>query len=660
MTLHKITKLFNFRNSDKFLKTIQEAWNPPTSLTVSQWADKFRILPSETSNESGLWRTERTPYLREVMDSLSASSNLTHISIMKGAQLGLTETAINWIGYIVDVAPATSLFLMPSQGLINSVNEQKIDPLFKNCPTLKEKLILKKGKDKADTKRFKGGVLFLKTAGSAKNLSSISAKYIMIDEADRMLANVEGEGDPIALAETRASSFGADKKIFIPSTPTVKGQSIIEREFKLGDQRYYFLPCPFCDHKQTLEWENLQYDKNEHDQIINVAYKCTGCGELIDENRYKTQMLEQGAWIATATPKTLTRASFHLNSMYSPLGFYSWSEMAEEYEKSKDDENKLVQFFNTKLGLTYELQGDSPPWRVIYDQSEDYELKIVPEKGLFLTAGVDTQPDRLEYEIVAWGKDKQSWSIDYGVIEGDPDDFEDDFENDKYSVWTRLEEVLNTDFKHELGSTMNISIMSIDTGGKNTQSVYNWCLKQRDVGYGRTGASVFGVKNVMPIKGSGRHSEWIPAPNRITVNGKNNALRLWTLGVNELKKEVYSCLKVEKPTDGSFKPRTCHFPKAYDKEYFQQLTSEKQTLVNSRDGGMKIAWVKDPSVRNEALDVRVYARAAAHIMGLDDPSKSWKSLESKLVKTTPLLEKQKKAKKAQDVLNKYGGGNSFV
>jgi len=219
LTLQKkvsLTELLNFKNGDKLLAAIKDAWNPPTSLTVSQWADKFRILPSETSNESGLWRTERTPYLKDIMDALSASSNLTHISIMKGAQLGLTETAINWIGYIVDVAPATSLFLMPSQGLINSVNEQKIDPLFKSCPTLKEKLILNKGKDKADTKRFKGGRLFLKTAGSAKNLSSISAKYIMIDEADRMLSNVDGEGDPIALAETRASSFGADKKIFIP------------------------------------------------------------------------------------------------------------------------------------------------------------------------------------------------------------------------------------------------------------------------------------------------------------------------------------------------------------------------------------------------------------------------------------------------------------
>lgn len=653
--MQKVTlnELFNFKNGDKLLEAIKDAWNPPTTLTVSQWADKFRMLPSETSNEAGLWRTERTPYLKEIMDSLSASSNLTHISIMKGAQLGLTETAINWIGYIVDVAPATSLFLMPSQGLINSVNEQKIDPLFKNCPTLKEKLILRKGKDKADTKRFKGGRLFLKTAGSAKNLSSVSAKYIMIDEADRMLSNVDGEGDPIALAETRASSFGADKKIFIPSTPTVKGNSIIEREFKQGDQRYYFVPCPFCGHMQSLKWENLQYDKNEDEQIIDVYYKCSKCGDLIDENRYKTEMLENGEWRATAKPKSLTKASFHINSMYSPVGFYSWHEMAEEYEKSKDDENKLVQFFNTKLGLAYELQGDSPPWRVIYDQREDYKLRVVPKDALFLTAGVDTQPDRLEYEIVAWAKDKQSWSIDYGIIEGNPDEKE---------VWDKLENVLNKDFPHELGSVMNISIMAIDTGGKNTQSVYAWCLTQRDVGYGRTGVSVFGVKNIMPIKGSGRHTDWVPSPNRITVNGKVNALRLWTLGVSEIKKEVYSSLKVEKPTDGeSFKPRTCHFPTAYDEEYFQQLTSEKQVIVNSRDGGVKIQWQKDPTVRNEALDVRVYARAAAHLMGLDNPSKNWKALEHSVTKKQTHTKKAKKqpSKKAQEILSKVKN-QSFV
>lgn len=175
MKSNKVTlrELFNFKNGDKLVEVIIEAWTPPTSLTVSQWADKYRFLPTETSNEPGLWRTGKTPYLEDIMDYLSISSKYTHISVMKGAQLGLTEAGNNWLGYIIDLAPATTLFLMPSQGLINAVNEQKLDPMFKNCPSLENKLIKNKGKEKADTKRFKGGRLFLKTAGSAKNLSSI-------------------------------------------------------------------------------------------------------------------------------------------------------------------------------------------------------------------------------------------------------------------------------------------------------------------------------------------------------------------------------------------------------------------------------------------------------------------------------------------------------
>ncbi|MCP4355076.1 MAG: hypothetical protein GY793_05475 [Proteobacteria bacterium] len=202
----------------------------------------------------------------------------------------------------------------------------------------------------------------------------------------------------------------------------------------------------------------------------------------------------------------------------------------------------------------------------------------------------------------------------YDIIDGNPDEQE---------VWDKLEELLNTSFEHESDHKMEISILAIDTGGRNTQSVYQWCLKQRDVGYGRKGVSVWGAKYVMPVKGRDVRDVMIPAPNRIEVNGVKNALRLWTVGVSAVKREVYSSLKVEKPTDGGdFKPRTCHFPKIYDEEFFKQLTSEKQMIQNGKNGGYKIVWVKDPTVRNEVLDTYVYARAAAHIMGLDNPSKN--------------------------------------
>lgn len=648
-----VKDLFDFHNGDILYNSFTDGWKPPTRLTVTQWAEKYRYLPGESSNEPGFYRVTKTPFLKEIMDNLSENSKYTHVAFMKGSQIGASEAGINWIGYTISAAPAAMIYFLPTQKLVDTINEQKLDPMIRNCPTVEEKIIKNKGKEKADTKRFKGGRLFLKATGSAANLSAVSAKNLFLDEVDRMLANVGGEGDPVSLAETRASSFGVNKKIFIPSTPTVKDASIVEREFLAGDQRYFFVPCPHCGHEQILNWENLKYSVSEHKQITDVYYKCCKCKKPIDEQKHKTNMLAKGIWKATAEPTEVTRVSYHLSTLYSPYGWYSWKEMAAEYEKSKDDENKLVQFYNTKLGVTYELQGDSPPWRTIFDQAEDYPLQVVPKDCLFITAGVDTQPDRLEYEVVAWAKDKQSWSIDIGVIDGDPDVLEDDPKTGKESVWTRLERVLDTEYEHELGSKMNISVMAIDTGGHNTQAVYAWCLKMdNEIAYGHSGVNLSGVKNIMPIKGYDDWNSFVRVPNRIEVNGVKNALRLWAVGSSALKKDIYSALKVEKPTDGeSFKPRTCHFPNTYDIEYFKQLTSEKQMIQNTKNGGFKRIWIKTPNVRNEALDIRVYARAAAHLVGLDDPSKNWKSLERRVTEKPTSV--KIKSSKAQSVLKKY-------
>ena len=592
---------------DEFFRGVE----PDSYMSVSDWADEYRILSSKSASEPGRWRTSRTPYLREIMNCLSPKSPIQKVVFMKGAQIGGTECGNNWIGYIMHKAPGPIMAVSPTVEMAKRNSRQRIDPLIEDCPALKNIVSSPRSRDKGNTmlsKDFMGGVLVMTGANSAIGLRSMPARYLFMDEVDGYPQDLDGEGDPILLAERRTATFNKRKKIFLVSTPTIKGLSNIEREFSLSDQRYYMVPCPFCGGYQRLEWANIRKQDDG-----SVLYECVHCQKLIGEH-YKTQMLEHGRWEATSPSDGVT-AGFHLSSLYSPVGWLSWAECVDIYEKAQKNPTLMQGFQNTILGETYEQESEAPEWQRLYETRETYPIGTIPMEGLFLTAGVDIQKDRIECEVVAWGRQKQSWSVEYFVLQGD---------TAKPEVWRELEKVLMKDYPHASGITMPIRVMCVDSGYA-TQDVYSFVRQFNQAVWGGAGARANAPRTVVAIKGQSRDTAMILSTSK--ADTKKKGLKVWNVSGPVIKTELYRWLKMERVGDNTTDFGRCHFPQ-YGEEYFKQITAERQ-VVKISNGYPKSVWEKDPARRNEALDCRVYARAGAAIYGLDRLSeKAWQELEA--------------------------------
>ncbi len=591
-------------------------------LSVSDWADRYRMLSSKSASEPGRWRTSRTPYLKEIMDCLSPHSSIQKVVFMKGAQIGGTECGDNWIGYIIHKAPGPMMAISPTVEMAKRNSRQRIDPLIEDCKEIKNLVATSKSRDKGNTmlsKDFQGGVLVMTGANSAVGLRSLPARYILMDEIDGYPKDIEGEGDPILLAERRTATFAKRKKILLVSTPTIKGVSAIEREFEASDKRYYLVPCPYCGTHQSLKWEQIREVDDK------VLYECEHCNKLIAEH-YKTQMLEQGYWQSSKDSDGIT-AGFHLSSLYSPVGWLSWAECVAIYERAKKDATLMQGFQNTILGETYEQESEAPEWQCIYQSREEYKIGVVPMGGLFLTAGVDIQKNRIECEIVAWGRQKQSWSVDYLVLDGD---------TAKPEVWQKLADVVHKDYPHESGITMPIRVMCVDSGYA-TQDVYGFVKNFSQAVWGGNGARASQPRTVVAIKGQSRDTAMILSTSK--ADTKKKGLKVWNVSGPVIKTELYRWLKMERIGDDASIFGQCHFP-SYNEEYFKQLTAERQ-IIRISNGYPKSVWEKDPTRRNEALDCRVYARVGAAIYGIDRfGDKHWIELEA-LIPDTPIKKKPK-------------------
>ena len=608
--------------ADQFYKGAE----PDSYMSVSEWADAYRMLSSKSASEPGRWRTARTPYLKEIMDCLSPKSPIQKVVFMKGAQIGGTECGNNWIGYIMHKAPGPIMAVSPTVDMAKRNSRQRIDPLIEECTALKSVVSSPKAKDKGNTilsKDFQGGVLVMTGANSAVGLRSMPARYLFMDEIDGYPPDIDGEGDPILLAERRTATFSKRKKIFLVSTPTIKGLSNIEREFGMTDQRYYVVPCPYCHKFQRLVWENIRSTEEA------VMYECEHCHTLIAEH-YKTQMLANGFWQPSA-PGDGISAGFHLSSLYSPVGWLSWKECVDIFEKTKTNPTLMQGFQNTILGETYEQESDAPEWQRLYEQREDYKVGTIPFGGLFLTAGVDIQKDRIECEVVAWGRQKQSWSVEYFVLDGD---------TAKPEVWKKLQNVLFKDYPHESGITLPIRVMCIDSGYA-TQDVYSFVKDYSQAVWGGSGARASQPHTVVAIKGQSRDTAMLLSTSK--ADTKKKGLKVWNVSGPVIKTELYRWLRMQRVGENASQFGRCHFPQ-YAEEYFKQLTAERQ-VVRITNGYPKPVWEKDPTRRNEALDCRVYARAAAAIYGLDRFSeKSWQELEAQIPsknETKPLKKRQR-------------------
>jgi phage terminase large subunit GpA-like protein len=579
---------------------------PDPILTVSEWADEHRMLSQRASAEPGKWRTERTPFLREIMDCLSTTSPIQRVVFMAGAQVGKTECGNNWLGYIIDATPGPSLCVMPTVDIAKRFSKQRLNPLIEECPRLRQRVRPPRERDSGNSlfsKEFPGGILMIGGANSGAGLRSMPIKNLFCDEVDAYPVDLDGEGDPVSLAERRTTTFSR-RKVFLCSTPTIKDFSRIEAEYLASDQRRYFVPCPDCGHMQWLQFGNIRW---QDDDPKTAAYCCESCGVLIPE-RHKTDMLAAGEWRATAPSDGLT-AGFHLSSLYSPLGWKSWADIVGEFLKAKADAPMLKTWVNTVLGETFEDNyANKVGASALMERVELYEPRVVPDGGLAVTVGVDVQDNRLAVSVWAWGREEEGWLVDHQEIYGDPS---------RPELWRQLDEIILEPFPHASGGTLPADVVCIDSGGHFTAEVYQYARERRS-------------KGVIPIKGAAtRNKPVIGKPSKVDVNARGRVLKdgveLFLVGTDTVKVTLFGRLKHNEPGPGYL-----HFHTGCNEEYFAQLTSEKQQIRFVRGFAIR-EFVKKPSERNEALDTLVYAYAGLNRMyQLRDRRTIWDQLEKRL------------------------------
>jgi len=573
---------------------------PPEDLTTSEWAEKYRVLAQESSAIPGRWHNEMTPYLREIMD-LAGSGTAKEIVIMSSAQVGKSECLLNIVGYYIDIDPGPSLLLQPTIQMAEDFSKGRLAPMFRNCAPLRGKISEVRSRESSNTilnKSYPGGNLVISGSNSPASLSSRPIRLLLIDEVDRM--ETTAEGDPISLAEKRTITFH-NRVVIKVSTPTVKDISRIERAFNRSDKRFFYVPCPHCGHEQVLKWKQVQWDKDNGKHLPDTArYVCEACKEAItDGERYRA--VQKGKWKATGTSKV---AGFHINELYSL--FRKLSEIVQSFSDSKDNPETLRVWVNTTLGEPFAMKTVTADWKGLYNRREAYEIGTIPRGGIFLTGGADVQEDRIHVEIVAWGRNFETWSIEYIVLYGD---------TTQQEVWNQLDKIVQKTWKLDDGNAVGLSRFCIDAGF-NTQFVHNFVRQ-------------YPANKVFAVVGRDNQKSILSVPIFQEVRGdkkRQRGLKSYPVGSSVIKQEIYGFLRQSTPMPGQgFSFGYCHFPQ-YDESYFLELTAED--LVKSiRKGFPCYEWRKNRP-RNEALDCRVYGRAAACLIGIDRfNEEDWSRLE---------------------------------
>ena len=637
-------------------------------MTVSEWAEQKRILPRELSPIPGAFKWETTPYLREIADALSDSSPIQRVVVMKAAQIGFTVSVLeNWIGYIIDIAPAPSMFISGDKGTAETGIELRVDRMIESTGiqgkifSQVEKRHNKKTGDTKSRKDFAGGFLMAIGPNSGAKLRMISIQKLMCDEVDAYPVNVgasdaakrgvtKNEGDPIALAERRTSAFSSRRKILYGSTPLIKGSSRIEELFKMGDQRYFHVPCIHCGHMQPLRWAQIKFeldhvlglpgeatvtagstwifhglvyrqggdgkqidaafirpaasddsfpvltDAKSLGRLIrdSVHYECEECGKPW-KDKDKQTFLQKGEWRPSKEPDEPDFVSYHINALYSPAGMLPWETVCQEWINAQDDTTRLREFINNVLGEPFEERGEKPRAQLLENRAavSGYQTGSLPENhhALFVTIGADVQKDRIEAEIVAWGRDRESWSIEYLTF------YQADTSDQHGEAWKEFEAAIKAPH-----AGLETLMVLIDCG-YNAPTVLDFCAP-------------FGNQGLFPVWGDHSTGRGGKGTFRLSEVQGRAVLRV-DLNTDQLKQDIYACLRIGTqnglpPTDPL--PGYCHFPEGYGGKYFDMLCSEERRIETTKYGIGRPVWYKPHGKRNEALDARVYAMGGIFVL----------------------------------------------
>jgi len=566
---------------------------PPPRLTVSQWAENYRVLSSESSASPGCWYNNRTPYLVGIMDAFNDPS-VEIIVFQKSAQVGGSEALLNILGYIIQYSPCPVLMVQPTIDGAESFSRERVVPFLRDCPSLKERVKTESDKftmrDRVKRKIFTGGSIVFAGANSSASLASRPIRVLLLDELDLYPVTSTGpkndSGDVVALAIKRTTTFH-NRKIIMISTPKHALTSRIAKAYQASDQRRYFVPCPQCNYFQVLQFggKDKTYGlKWEKDAPLAACYECENCHALLQDGE-KQRMLLCGEWRATNTePYPANVRGFHCNELISP--FRSWGRVAADFLAACHSPEQLQAFTNQTLGEAWqepdETVADTGELRA---RAEDYTKVPAPVK--IITAGFDLQGTYAQAEVVGWGPNFESWGLEHAVFPGDPS---------QPQLWEDIDRFLTKSYARADGGQQRIFISCFDTGFMSDQ-VYRFVI-------GKAKRRIFGIKGV-----AGFHKSIIGNPLK---NQYSRSLKIYPVGSDAVKQLIFAHLAIE-DDDGA--GPYMHFPRSYPPEYYDQLTAEKLLVV--KKGGQPTRRYKKIRDRNEALDCRVYARAALELVHAD-------------------------------------------
>lgn len=611
------------------VRAAMEAARPDPELRVDEWAEEFMILP-KSGPQPGPFRFDRSYPARRVHQVLSPSHPCKRVVAKVASQMFKTQTALNWIGALIHRKPRNILALEPTDTLVKRFSA-RVSTMIRNVPELRERVAAAKSRDSRNTvqaKDFLGdATLYMNTAGSAANLAEVSAPFIYVDEIDRLELNVDDEGDPVELAEARATQYANDCKFFYTSSPSVEGFSKIDELYAKGTQEQYHVPCPHCGHLHVLELQNFHYQRDPDTGYMDRAwFVCPECGSEIDEH-HKTNMLRdveaggQARWVATSKGDGAT-ISFTMSAFYMPVGAITWLDLARQYANAKDrrargDHDGMLVFYNTRLGLSYRNTDGNTTAKQLQDRAEANPPRVIPDQALVVTMATDTQDTRLEVQIEAWGPGMEHWVLDYIVLPGLPSDSPED----PNSVWARLDEIRRTPLLHASGRAIPISADSIDAAGHHTQDVYNYGAARAHLGCTVLGGS---PRPNRPIISS--------TPSKVDIDWggtkRPGGVERWMVGTDVAKDYLFNRFHL---VEG---PGAMHFHDKLPPEWFEGLVVE-QPRTRYVKGRAVREWVKPNGARNEPLDLSVYNLATAYRLGLHKWSAlDWQRLRDKLIPPT--------------------------
>jgi phage terminase large subunit GpA-like protein len=550
-------------------------------------------LSPESSAEPGRWNTSRAEYLRGIMDAMT-DPRIERVVLMTCARVGKTQTLNNLIGFHIHLDPAPILVVWPTVERAEEWADDEFDPMIRDTPVLRAIMGDRKSrsaKHRRLHRQFPGGRLHAVGANAPSGLAQKTIRVVVMDEVDRYPASAGEEGDPVALAEKRTATVW-NRKIVLSSTPTFAGSSRIEAAYLASDRRRYWVPCPHCGHEQLLRWPQVKWDEGRPE---TARYHCESCDAgWTDAERYAA--VSRGKWKAEGE---LGRAAgFHLNEIYSP--FRRLEETVRDFLEAKRHPERLKVWVMTALGETWQDRGEAPDWERLVERREDFQIGVVPDGALCLTAGVDVQDDRLECDVWGWADGYTSWLVDHVVIRGSPRERE---------TWDELAAVLDKDWPREDGGAMRIAKACVDTGGRDTTAVYGQLRRLHDPRIAAT-KGVEGWNRAQPVQG--------PTPVDALVDGRKmrRGLKLWTVAVSTWKADLYRRLWIGRGDAAEYPPGWVHLPRGIEVEWVKQLVAEQLHSVRDRRGFVRQEWQKLRE-RNEALDCAVLARAALWLLGAD-------------------------------------------